>query len=164
MMRKGQTAMEYLMTYGWAILIVIIVAGALYALGVFNPATYTQEGATGFSSVGAPAPGSWQLKTDGSFVVLLKNNLPNTINITAATVKLGNVECSTIRVNNQNPATNPVGPIGTGADFNITATCTNAPSTAGSAYSISVTLTYDNLDTGLTDFTDSGTLTGKTSG
>jgi hypothetical protein len=36
MMRKGQTAMEYLMTYGWAILIVIVVVAALYSMGVFT--------------------------------------------------------------------------------------------------------------------------------
>jgi len=35
-MRKGQAAMEYLMTYGWAILIVIVVVAALYAMGVFR--------------------------------------------------------------------------------------------------------------------------------
>ncbi len=35
-MRKGQTAMEYLMTYGWAILIVIVVVAALYSMGVFT--------------------------------------------------------------------------------------------------------------------------------
>lgn len=35
-MRKAQSAMEYLMTYGWAILIVIVVVAALYALGVFQ--------------------------------------------------------------------------------------------------------------------------------
>ena len=35
-MKKAQSAMEYLMTYGWAILIVIIVAAALYALGIFT--------------------------------------------------------------------------------------------------------------------------------
>jgi hypothetical protein len=33
---KGQTAMEYLMTYGWAILIVIVVVAALYSMGVFS--------------------------------------------------------------------------------------------------------------------------------
>ncbi len=33
---KGQAAMEYLMTYGWAILIVIAVVAALYAMGVFK--------------------------------------------------------------------------------------------------------------------------------
>jgi len=36
MMKKGQTAMEYLMTYGWAILIVIVVVAALYSMGVFT--------------------------------------------------------------------------------------------------------------------------------
>jgi hypothetical protein len=36
--KKGQSAMEYLMTYGWAILIVIVVVAALYAMGVFQVA------------------------------------------------------------------------------------------------------------------------------
>ncbi len=40
-MRKGQTALEYLMTYGWAILIVIIVVAALYALGLTKPCRWT---------------------------------------------------------------------------------------------------------------------------
>jgi hypothetical protein len=34
--KKAQTAMEFLMTYGWAILIVIAVVAALYAMGVFK--------------------------------------------------------------------------------------------------------------------------------
>jgi hypothetical protein len=34
--KKAQGAMEYLMTYGWAILIVAIVLGALFRMGVFN--------------------------------------------------------------------------------------------------------------------------------
>ncbi|MDE1768504.1 MAG: hypothetical protein KGH64_03335 [Candidatus Micrarchaeota archaeon] len=33
---KLQSAMEYLMTYGWAILIIAVVMVALFALGVFN--------------------------------------------------------------------------------------------------------------------------------
>ena len=33
---KGQAALEFLMTYGWAILIVIAVVAALYAMGVFK--------------------------------------------------------------------------------------------------------------------------------
>lgn len=36
MVRKGQAAMEYLMTYGWAILVIVIVLAALLYLGVFN--------------------------------------------------------------------------------------------------------------------------------
>jgi hypothetical protein len=33
---KAQAAMEFLMTYGWAILIVIAVVAALFAMGVFK--------------------------------------------------------------------------------------------------------------------------------
>jgi len=36
-MRKGQAALEFLMTYGWAILVVLIVIGALAYFGVLNP-------------------------------------------------------------------------------------------------------------------------------
>ena len=36
---KAQSAMEYLMTYGWAILIIAVVLGALFALGIFSGTT-----------------------------------------------------------------------------------------------------------------------------
>ena len=34
--RESQSAMEYLMTYGWAVLIIAVILAALYALGIFN--------------------------------------------------------------------------------------------------------------------------------
>ncbi len=37
----GQSAMEFLTTYGWAVLIALIVVGVLYMLGVFNPTRAT---------------------------------------------------------------------------------------------------------------------------
>ena len=39
MNKRAQSAMEYLMTYGWAILVVLIALGALFYLGVFSPTT-----------------------------------------------------------------------------------------------------------------------------
>ena len=39
MYRKAQSAMEYLMTYGWAILVILIALGAMFYLGVFDPST-----------------------------------------------------------------------------------------------------------------------------
>ncbi|MGC8652080.1 MAG: hypothetical protein ACP5UH_02410 [Candidatus Micrarchaeia archaeon] len=39
--KKGQSAMEYLMTYGWAILIIAIVLAALFSLGVFSSSSFT---------------------------------------------------------------------------------------------------------------------------
>lgn len=43
MERKGQAAMEFLMTYGWAILAAIIAIAVLAYFGVFNPGRYTSE-------------------------------------------------------------------------------------------------------------------------
>jgi hypothetical protein len=37
----GESALEFLMTYGWAILIVIVVVFALFVMGVFNPEAFT---------------------------------------------------------------------------------------------------------------------------
>lgn len=51
MMRKGQTALEYLMTYGWAILIVIVVVAALYSLGLTKPCRWVGTQITGFGEV-----------------------------------------------------------------------------------------------------------------
>ena len=50
--KRGQTALEYLVTYGWALLVIVIIAGILWYFGVFNPAKWTQEKQCGgFSSV-----------------------------------------------------------------------------------------------------------------
>ena len=39
-MRKGQSALEYLVTYGWAILAIVIIAATLWYFGIFNPAKW----------------------------------------------------------------------------------------------------------------------------
>lgn len=40
------------MTYGWAILIIVIIGGALFALGVFNPSNWvSSKRATGFAAL-----------------------------------------------------------------------------------------------------------------
>jgi len=38
--KRGQAAMEFLMTYGWAILAAVIVIAVLASFGVFSPSTY----------------------------------------------------------------------------------------------------------------------------
>jgi len=46
MFKKAQAAMEFLMTYGWAILVVLVVIGALSYFGVLSPATLLPEKCT----------------------------------------------------------------------------------------------------------------------
>lgn len=66
---RGQGALEYLMTYAWAILIIVIIGGALYSLGIFNPTTWLagSKRATGFSNIEVR---DWALKSDGLTIVL----------------------------------------------------------------------------------------------
>ena len=45
MEKKGQAAMEFLMTYGWAILAAIIAIGVLAYFGVFSPGKYAPKAA-----------------------------------------------------------------------------------------------------------------------
>jgi len=55
---KGQSAMEYLMTYGWAILVVAIVLVGLAYLGVFDAGDQELPGYSGFSVL---RPLEWQV-------------------------------------------------------------------------------------------------------
>jgi len=52
--RKLQSAMEYLMTYGWAILIIAVVLGALFQLGVFNSSSFAPRAPPGSCQVFRP--------------------------------------------------------------------------------------------------------------
>jgi len=51
---KAQSAMEYLMTYGWAILIIAVVLGALFELGVFNANNFAPKAPPGACQVFRP--------------------------------------------------------------------------------------------------------------
>jgi hypothetical protein len=47
--KRSQSALEYMMTYGWAILIIVIVAVILYSMGIFNPSSSITTTSVGFS-------------------------------------------------------------------------------------------------------------------
>ena len=51
---KSQSAMEYLMTYGWAILIIAVILAAFFELGVFNPYTFASKAQPGSCQVYRP--------------------------------------------------------------------------------------------------------------
>lgn len=56
---RSQSAMEYLMTYGWAILIIAVVLGALFGLGLFNSANLAPKVGPGACQVYRPnGPGT----------------------------------------------------------------------------------------------------------
>jgi hypothetical protein len=147
--KKAQSAMEYLMTYGWAILIVIIVAAALYALGVFNPATFTGRTATGFQTIGAPS--DWDLGSGG----LLVMNLANSKNANAITIYNYTATIA------GNTTTCTPGSLVLGPGASNSTTCSIYPTqTPGSTYSVRIVMTYT---AGGLVHTDTGTVTGTVS-
>ena len=167
-MKKAQSAMEYLMTYGWAILIVIIVAAALYALGIFNPATYTGRIPTGFNTLGAPS--DWDVDINGDVDVILSNRLASQIAIetikvttTAGTTTWDTTNC-TGTPNDDLLTIGPGGsiqPSSTVCPASTMAYVLNVGSqTAGTTYTVDVEIKYN---AGGLDHTETGRVTGTVS-
>ena len=48
MKKKGQVAMEFLMNYGWALLVVLLAIGSLSYFGVVSPSKFLPESCTLF--------------------------------------------------------------------------------------------------------------------
>ncbi len=55
---RSQSAMEYLMTYGWAILVIAVVLGVLFQLGVFGDANLAPKATPGSCEVQRTVAGS----------------------------------------------------------------------------------------------------------
>jgi hypothetical protein len=166
--KKAQSAMEYLMTYGWAILIVIIVAAALYALGVFNPATFTGTTATGFTTLGVPS--DWDLSSSsGAFRLKLANNkIASQVTVKTITVELRGGATHTFNTLNCTGDGNYM-LIGPGGSRDINTYCTNplivynltfSGISTGTSYSVTVNVFYS---AGGYDKTETGTVTGVVS-
>ncbi|MCL4372046.1 hypothetical protein M1373_01865 [Candidatus Marsarchaeota archaeon] len=78
--QNAQAAIEYLTTYGWAIIIISVSLAALYYLGVFNPATYVSTSClfpADFNCI------SSVLYPNGTLVINLEQSTTSPINITA---------------------------------------------------------------------------------
>ena len=97
--KKSQAAMEFLMTYGWAILIVLIGIGALFFLGVFNPSTP--------STCNTASPFICQdiSITDfgGTDELVIKLAATGMDSATLTKINIGGKDCPSLRSNNGDP-------------------------------------------------------------
>ena len=125
---RSQSALEYMMTYGWAILVIVIVAGVLYSLGIFSPSSSAGTTVTGFSGLGSPTA---LCMANGGLRLQLGDNLGTTINITGINVTV-NGATSTTRPNQT------ISPQGTYIFYVPNVCGTNA----GAKYSFTSTVTY----------------------
>ena len=142
---KGQTAMEYLMTYGWAILIIVVIGALLYSSGILNPQL---TAATGFSKV---IPGQFDVNAAGNLKVQIKNIAGEEINITNVYTKAGSNSQSTVLASGKtSPFLTITSGLGTGA--------------TGDAYTLDTSIEYYFTSAGsATRFNSTGTFSGKRS-
>ena len=80
--RKGQSAMEYITTYGWAILVVTIIGIVLWQMGVFDFGSRVTPTYSGFSVL---TPSDWAMVKAGAvctFSVELTNGAGEALNQT----------------------------------------------------------------------------------
>jgi len=80
--------MEYLTTYGWAILIIAIVMAAMFSLGVFNPYTFAPKATAGSCQV---------LRSGSGYTTLIgtcTNQIPQSV---ASFIKTGSININSLK-------------------------------------------------------------------
>src|SRR3989344_4668429 len=139
--RKSQAALEFIMTYGWAILVVLVAIGALAYFGVLDPGKFLPAKCTlqsGIACIDHKA-------TATTLVVSVRNSLGYDVTVDAVKAQ----QCTALgsQGNLANGATTPT---------SYTLTCTNS----GTKYNGQVNITYTNTDTSV-QHTNQGQITTK---
>jgi len=137
LVKKSQAALEFIMTYGWAILVVLVAIGALAYFGVLSPDKFLpsrctlsaglacmDHAATNFLGIGF-----------GEVIVVIKNSLGYDIK----SVSISATKCSSSTTTSL---------LKNGDRVTLTASDCNINS--GERYSGQVNITYTNVDSGIT--------------
>lgn len=129
---KGQAAMEFLMTYGWAILVVLAAIAALAYFGVLSPEKFLPE-----KCILQPGIACTSHKVESAQVTLIiSNGLGRTIIV------------NSIDVGGCSGTFNEQMPSGTDHNFVIGGNCNNGA--AKEKFKADITLGYTERDTNLT--------------
>ncbi len=129
--RKSQAALEFIMTYGWAILVVLVAIGALAYFGVLSPDRFLPAKCTlqsGIACVDHKA-------TATALTIAVSNSLGYDITVSS----VGASQCTGL--GSQGTLVN-----GASSPTNYVLTCVNG----GSKYNGNVDINYTNIDTGVT--------------
>lgn len=83
--RKGQSALEFLTTYGWAFLVILIMIGALSYFGVLNPSRFLPDKCIFGSGIGGCTDSAVVVSGANSFIAFkIVNNFGKDLTITSA--------------------------------------------------------------------------------
>ena len=145
--KKGQSATEYLMTYGWAILAIAIVGALLYTQ-VFSQRACAVEGAAGFQLVDSVVIDNNEFSiasTSGDLKTALKNQVGKNITVTKVMKDTTEFDITDVNIEDGKTSTVTVAAFSTGD--------------VGKCYSLKTTLVYNTSNA--IDLRNSGTLNGR---
>jgi len=155
-MFKLQSAMEYLMTYGWAILLLGIVLASLYALGLFSPSSFVQSQCLLQANFGCM---NAYITSSGILTVNIEQNTQSPINITS-------IGCNSNATYSNMKQISPPLDLPIGSNYTFTVQCYQGTSPysgpVGSLFKGYLLFNYTNLQTGFQN-TQIGTLILKVS-
>ena len=137
--KKSQAALEFIMTYGWAILVVLVAIGALAYFGVLSPDKFLPSKCVLQAGLACQD----HLVRATSLTIVFRNSLGYDINVDAIKAQ----QCTAI--GSQGILRNAVL-----QSYDLV--CTNP----GSKYNGNVNVTYTNLDTNL-QHTNQGSVTSR---
>jgi hypothetical protein len=145
---RGQASLEFLMTYGWAILVVGVVMVVLWQWGLFTPSGGTKTTYMGFWGV---MPIDFSYKSNGTLKLSLQNNIiDGTINITGINVSVQGIN-----------APDSLHQVLSAGEIFKWEKQVSVGENQGNAYSILLIITYwDNRTGPASTFRSSGTLQG----
>jgi len=167
MNKRGQAAMEFLMTYGWAIVVVLAAIGALAYFGVLSPQKLLPDRTTFTAPIPSVDNAVVTLSTN-SVQIAFKNN--KGVDITLPMTATGTGNCNGVPTvtgtytdvaGAQQPIVANTTQIQNGGGFLLTFVCPGAASgQVGSKFKADISFPYINHETGQT-LTQTGSVEGK---
>lgn len=157
MKKRAQAAMEFLMTYGWAILVVLLAIGALAYFGVLDPSRLLPESTT-FPAPISNVDNALIDLTDDSIEVALINNkgvaisLDGNATVDVVSPTICNGPYSVTMKDNTGTLISVGDSIPQGTTFLLKIECTGTSASAviGEKFKATVAFDYTNLQTGQT--------------
>lgn len=106
-MRRAQAALEFLTTYGWAFIVILVMIGALAYFGVLNPSKVTPSRCIVEAGISC---GDFMISNTTGVNISLVNGKGEGMTISAVTVSSDSVAVTSAncKVNGANPTTTPV--------------------------------------------------------
>ena len=139
--KRAQSGLEYLVTYGWAIFILVIVIAVLWYMGAFNGISFAGSGisSSGFSSFRHIDS---KVNNTGA-VVVLANSVTRSITINSITVGVTDETADSACT---------YSPLAVSANGILTVTCSSVPQGVinypGSRYDLTVTIDFTDGTSG----------------